>query len=149
MKTKKAHRSVLGGMVGAAIAVAALLALSPSYAHAERRGIINMPVLRVNVPTVGLHTLRGSSDTTPPDTTSNTGGNTSTNQSDGPTGQDGNPSGTTGGNGNNGATQAGNGGNGGDGGAAATGGLVRAGNVVSNANALNMLNTVIVRISTR
>ena len=37
-------------------------------------------------------------------------------------------------------------GGGGNGGAAAAGGLVRAGSVVSNANALNMLNTVILRI---
>lgn len=133
-------------MGGAAIAVAALLALSPSYAHADRRGITDIPVIRMNVPAVGLHTLRSSSDTTSPDPTSNTGGNTSTNQSDGPTGQNGNPSGTTGGDGNGGTT-AGNGGNGGDGGGAAAGGSVRAGNVVSNSNALNAINVTIVRIS--
>lgn len=40
-------------------------------------------------------------------------------------------------------------GNGGDGGSASPGGLVRAGNVVSNATALNMLNVNIVRISSR
>lgn len=46
------------------------------------------------------------------------------------------------GNGNGGAS-AGNGGNGGNGG---VGGLVRAGSVVSNAHALNILNTTIVRV---
>lgn len=41
------------------------------------------------------------------------------------------------------------GGNGGNGGGAEAGGLVRAGSVVSNSNAVNVINTNIVRISTR
>lgn len=41
------------------------------------------------------------------------------------------------------------GGNGGNGGNSSPGGLVRAGSVVSNSNAVNVINTNIVRISTR
>lgn len=47
------------------------------------------------------------------------------------------------GSGSNGGARGGNGGNGGGG---STGGVVRAGSVVSNANAVNVLNTIIVRI---
>lgn len=46
-------------------------------------------------------------------------------------------------NNNNGGASTGNGGNGGNGG---LGGLVRTGNVVSNASAVNALNTTIVRV---
>ena len=78
------------------------------------------------------------------------GGETGTNGDAGA--QDvGSPSPASGG-GNNGGAQAGNGGNGADGGAggsASTGGLVRAGDVVSNANAVNMINVNIIRITTR
>jgi hypothetical protein len=78
---------------------------------------------------------------------SNTGGNASTEQSDGENGADASSAGGAGGaGGNNGGTTAGNGGNGGNGGGADTGGLVRAGNVVSNSTAVNMLNTIILRI---
>ena len=48
--------------------------------------------------------------------------------------------------GNNGGSSAGNGGNGGN---SSPGGLVKAGNVVSNSTALNAINTVILRISLR
>ena len=48
--------------------------------------------------------------------------------------------------GNNGGAESGNGGNGGN---ANPGGLVRAGSVVSNATAVNAINTVIVRIHLR
>ena len=66
-------------------------------------------------------------------------------------GDDGGPSGDSGDSNNqdensqgeNGGASGGNGGNGGN---AAEGGLVRAGSVVSNANALNVLNTVLIRI---
>ncbi len=68
--------------------------------------------------------------------------------SDGDNGADATSAGGAGGNGgNNGGATAGNGGNGGDGGNAAAGGLVRAGNVVSNSTALNVINATIVRIS--
>jgi len=49
-------------------------------------------------------------------------------------------------NGNNGGTTAGNGGNGGN---SSPGGLVKAGNVVSNSTASSAINTVIFRISLR
>ena len=58
----------------------------------------------------------------------------------------GNNSAGQGSSGNNGGTSAGNGGNGGN---SSPGGLVQAGNVVSNSTALNAINTVIVRISLR
>ena len=66
-------------------------------------------------------------------------------------GDDAGPSGNSGdtnnqdenGQGENGGASGGNGGNGGS---AAEGGLVRAGSIVSNANAVNVLNTVLVRI---
>lgn len=90
----------------------------------------------------------GRPDATPPaNDNSNTGGGTSTEQSDGGNGADGSSAGGAGGNGgNNGGATAGDGGNGGNGGGASPGGLVRAGSVVSNSNALNMLNTTIIRI---
>jgi len=96
--------------------------------------------------------LRGGQpeETPPANDNSNTGGSTSSEQSDGENGADATSAGGDGGNGgNNGGTTAGNGGNGGDGGGADPGGLVRAGNVVSNANALNMLNVNVIRITTR
>src|SRR3989344_3688162 len=55
-----------------------------------------------------------------------------------------NEPGTNSSSGNNGGTTAGNGGNGGN---SSPGGLVKAGNVVSNSTAINAINTVIVRIS--
>ncbi|PIR83987.1 hypothetical protein COU18_01095 [Candidatus Kaiserbacteria bacterium CG10_big_fil_rev_8_21_14_0_10_51_14] len=103
-------------------------------------------------------TRGGRPEETPPadvNENSDTGGNTSTDQSDGPAGQNGAPAEAAGGNPStgsgqaNGGASAGNGGNGGDGGGAAPGGLVRAGSVISNANALNMINVSIIRISTR
>ena len=57
-----------------------------------------------------------------------------------------NEPGTNSSSGNNGGTTAGNGGNGGN---SSPGGLVKAGNVVSNSTAINAINTVIVRISLR
>ena len=71
-------------------------------------------------------------------------------QSDGENGADATSAGGAGGNGgNNGGVVAGNGGNGGDGGGAMPGGWGRAGNSVSNANGVNMLNINVIRITTR
>jgi len=105
----------------------------------------------------------GMPEETPPEQDSSTGGGTSTDQSNGSAGANGAPADT--GNGNNGGASAGNGGDGGDGGSSPTnsgqegaggnggdagpGGLVRAGNAVSNSTAINAINTSIVRISLR
>ncbi|MDO8435509.1 MAG: hypothetical protein Q7S89_02395, partial [bacterium] len=70
-------------------------------------------------------TRGGQPETTPADENSNTGGATSSEQSDGENGADATSAGGAGGNGGgNGGATAGNGGNGGDGGGAAPGGLV-------------------------
>lgn len=120
-----------------------------------------------------------SAETPPANEQSDTGGTTSTDQSDGPSGENGDAAGVSagGGNASNGGASAGNGGNGGDGGAssgnggpgttssqgsdgygagdggnggsASTGGLVKAGSVVSNSTAINMINLNIVRIISR
>jgi len=91
-------------------------------------------------------------ETPPSQSQSNSGGDTSTDQQNGQNGQNGASAGGgtgDGGDDNNGGATAGNGGDGGDGGGASNGGLVRAGGVVSNATALNMINVNIIRISTR
>lgn len=89
--------------------------------------------------------LRGGSpeETPPANQNTNTGGGTSSDQSDGENGADGASAGGAGG------TTAGNGGNGGDGGGAAPGGLIQAGGAVSNANAINAINTSIIRFTLR
>lgn len=104
----------------------------------------------------------GQPDPIPANENSSSGGNTSTDQSNGSAGANGAPADT--GNGNNGGASAGNGGDGGDGGSSPTnsgqgaggnggdagpGGLVRAGSTVSNSTAINAINTSIVRISLR
>lgn len=88
----------------------------------------------------------GRPEETPIDQNSDTGGVTSSEQSDG---EDGADAASAGGASNNGGVTAGNGGDGGNGGGAGAGGLVRAGNTVSNATALNAINTTIIRISAR
>ena len=104
--------------------------------------------------------LRGGQpeETPPANDNSNTGGSTSSEQSDGENGADATSAGGDGGNGGNpstnsgqanGGATAGNGGDGGNGGEADPGGLVRAGSVVSNANGVNMLNINVIRITTR
>lgn len=89
---------------------------------------------------------RGGRPTEVPPTASTTEATTATSQGDeGSTESDGSSNGQTAGGSNGGAS----GGNGGNGGNAAPGGLVRAGSVVSNANAVNVINTNIVRIGSR
>lgn len=74
------------------------------------------------------------------------GDSANSNSAGGPsTGSTGSPQAGSGSSSNGGAS----GGNGGNGGSAAPGGLVRAGSVVSNATAVNVLNTIIVRIGSR
>lgn len=93
---------------------------------------------------------RGGQPETTPNENSNTGGGTSSEQSDGENGADSTSAGGAGGNGgNNGGATAGNGGSGGNGGNAAPAGLVRAGDSVSNSTALNVININIIRISSR
>lgn len=92
-------------------------------------------------------TRGGRPDEVPPPQ-SNAGGNnaTTTPQGSGGGEEESSDAQDVGSGNNNGGATSGNGGNGGN---AALGGLVRAGSVVSNATALNVLNTNIVRISNR
>ena len=93
-------------------------------------------------------------ETPPANENSNTGGSTSTDQSDGADGSTGSPqassngapAGGANGNSSNGGATAGNGGNGGDGGGASPGGWVRAGGAGSNSNSVNMINVTIIKI---
>lgn len=73
--------------------------------------------------------------------TENTGGAQSQDQQNGQSGQSGNSAGSGDDNAQNGGAQGGNGGDGGP------GGVVRAGNTVTNSNALNVLNAILVRFN--
>ena len=120
--------------------------------NGQSQGILNSNLASDLLSHLTLASARGGrpEETPPENANSNSGGNSSVDQHDGASGQDGDGAGAAAGNGaNNGGATAGNGGDGGDGGNSSPGGLVRAGNVVSNATALNMINVNIVRISLR
>lgn len=108
------------------------------------------------MPRVTVNVRGGSPDQTSSGQNSS-GGNTTSASDGGAGGNGGNtpggsnvqsnpPANTSGAGGTNGGASAGNGGQGGN---SSPGGLVRAGNVASSANSLNVINLNIVRISTR
>jgi hypothetical protein len=143
-------REVLAGVtIFAALAI--MLVLTPSAAHAERRAFPGMAPVRIGVlpPNLPgpLRVLDDANTQSSGGSQNNTGGTVSSDQSDGENGADATSAGGAGGSGgNNGGTSAGNGGNGGNGAGASPGGFVLSGNGTSRSNALNMLNTVIIRI---
>ena len=119
--------------------------------NGQSQGTLNSNLASDLLSHLTLASARGGrpEETPPENANSNSGGNSSGDQHDGASGQDGGAGAAAGNDANNGGATAGNGGDGGDGGNSSPGGLVRAGNVVSNATTLNMINVNIVRISLR